>query len=128
MVDKPEQEKSSYLHEQLSLIESQASVTKGLNLEERLKEERLKDNAARRGARKWLQGCLLALLSFEIIFVAYLVISQGIKRLLFTSINFSLTEWEFTPFINVAIVQTCILIRPIAKDLFPGKNNKTLPK
>jgi hypothetical protein len=85
------------------------------------KEGRLKDNVARRGARKWFQACLLALLSFEIFFIAYLILSQAIKRLLFTSIEFSLSEWEFAPFINVALIQTCILISPIAKDRFPGK-------
>lgn len=111
--------------EQLLLIESQASRKKGLNLEEKLKEENLKDNEARRGARKWFQGCLLVLLSFEIIFIAYLIISQAISKLLFTNIEFSLSEWEFAPFINVALIQTCILIRPIAKDLFPGKNTQS---
>ncbi len=113
------------LQEQLALIESQASVKKGLNLEEKLKEEKLKDNEARRGARKWFQGCLLALLSFEIFFIAYLIISQATKKLLFTKIAFSLSEWEFAPFINVALLQTFFLIHPIAKDLFPGKNIKS---
>ncbi len=120
-MNKPDQEQIA-LQEQLTLIESQASVKKGLNLEERLKEEKLKDNEARRGARKWFQVCLLALLSFEIFFIAYLILSQAIKRLLFTPIDFSLSQWEFAPFINVALIQTCILIRPIAKDLFRGRN------
>jgi hypothetical protein len=107
---------NSSIQSQLALIESQASAKKGLNLEERLKEEKLKNNEALRGARKWFQTCLLALLSFEILFIAYLIISQAIKKLLFTSIPFSLSEWSFAPFINVALIQTCILIRPIAKD------------
>lgn len=111
--------------EQLALIESQTSKKKGLELTERLAEEKVKDNMALRGARKSFQVCLLALLSFEILFLAYIIISQGIKRLLFTNIEFSLSEWEFAPFINVALIQTCILISPIAKDLFPGRINNS---
>lgn len=115
-----EQVQSSPLQEQLALIESQASVEKGLKLEQRLKEETIKIHESRRVARKWLQVCLLALLSFEILFIAYLIMSQAVKKLLFTHMPFALSEWEFAPFINVALIQTCILIRPIAKDLFPG--------
>jgi hypothetical protein len=115
---KQEQDK---LQEQLTLIESQASAKKGLNLEEKLKEESLKNEKARREARKWFQARLLAFLGFEILFIAYLILSQAIKKLLFTHVGFSLNQWEFAPFINVALIQTCILIRPIAKDLFPGK-------
>lgn len=122
-MNKSEQEDFSF-QEQLALVGLQSSPKKGLNLEEKLKEEQLKDNEARRGARKWFQACLLALLSFEIFFIAYLIISQAIKKLLFTNISFSLSEWEFAPFINVALIQTCVLISPIAKDLFPGINIK----
>lgn len=106
------------------LLESQASPLKGLGLDEKLAEDKLKDKEALRGARKWFQRSLLALLSFEILFISYLIISQAIKRLLFTKIQFVLSEWEFAPFINVALIQTCILIRLIVKDLFPGKNTK----
>lgn len=90
-MDRHEQE-NPFLQEQLALIESQASTKKGLNLEEKLKEETLKDNEARRGARKWFQACLLALLSFEIFFIAYLIISQAIKKLFFTETQFSLSQ------------------------------------
>lgn len=111
------------LQEQLALIESQASPQKGLNLEEKLTEDKLKDNKALRLARMAFQGCLLMLLIFEIFFVSYLIISQGTGKLLFTNMPFLLNEWAFALFINVALVQTCILIRSIAKDLFPGKKS-----
>jgi len=104
----------------VKLVESQALEKKGLSLQERLADEKLRDGMAVRQARKSLQACLLALLSFEILFVAYIMLSQGAHALLFTHIPFQLSEWGFVPFVNVALVQTCILIRPIANNLFPS--------
>ena len=46
-MNKSEQENAS-LQEQLALIEAQASSKEGLNLDEKLKEEKLEDNKARR--------------------------------------------------------------------------------
>lgn len=79
-----------------------------------MKTEQNKNNLTDNGQRI----CLLGLLSFEVLLIAYLIISQAIRKLLFTKTTFLLTTWEFVPFINVALIQTCILIRPIAKYFF----------
>ena len=55
------------IQEQLARIEAQASSKKGLNLEEKLKEETLKNQEALRGARKWFRNSsvgYLRILSF----------------------------------------------------------------
>lgn len=108
--------------EQIALIESQASPEE-IDSSKLLVSEKIKDGKAVRKARSWLQTVLLFLLIFEIVFIAYLVISQGIGHLCFfekTKIPFALEKWTFGIFINGALVQTCILIKPIAANLFPN--------
>lgn len=108
------------LSAKLEFIESKASSKKGIkSFKERKQEEELNDSKWIRWLRITLQVSLLLILLFEILFVSYVMLSQGIHHLLFTDIPFKLSEWAFAPFISVAIAQTCILIQPIAKNLFP---------
>ena len=110
---------------EIDLLRGQSSSEKGPSLSEQLEvENKRKDGEALRMARKWLQLCLLVLLSFEVMFIAYVMLSQGAGVLLFTQIPFKLNEWAFGLFVNVALVQTCILIQPIAKNLFPSRNSR----
>ena len=119
MPSKSQQEASDLLE----LIHSQSMDNQGLSLSDKLFDINKKDREAVRTARNLLQKVLLGFLGFEIFFIAYIMISQAVKFLIpFKSIPFSLTDWQFTPFVTVALVQTCILIRPIANNLFP--NNK----
>lgn len=104
----------------LALFESNEIKDKRFSFAERLDDEKIKDGVAIRKARKWFQVCLLVLLSFEVIFIAYLIVSQAMTHSLFTLQPFHLSSWDFAPFVNVALLQTCILIRPIAKNLFPS--------
>jgi hypothetical protein len=110
---------------EIDLLRAQPSTEKGPSLAERLEvENKAKDGEALRTARKWLQTCLLILLSFEVLFIAYVMLSQGAKILLFSSLPFGLNEWAFGLFVNVALVQTCVLIMPIAQSLFPVNHPK----
>ena len=62
-------------------------MKKAPRFSERLEvENKAKDGEALRAARRWLQTCLLILLSFEVLFIAYVMLSQGAKVLLFTHI------------------------------------------
>jgi hypothetical protein len=110
---------------EIGLLRGQSSGEKGPSLAERLDvESKVKDGEALRIARKWLQTCLLILLSFEVLFIAYVMLSQGAKVLLFSQVPFGLNEWAFGLFVNVALVQTCVLIMPIAQSLFPARKIK----
>lgn len=105
----------------IQIIERQSSSKKGIkSFKERKEDEHINNSKWSRRLRIVLQSTLLGLLSTEILFICYVMISQGIKRLLFTDIPFELNNWAFATFINVAIVQTCVLINPIANSLFPS--------
>ena len=97
----------------MELLESQASKKKGIKQSNPKEDSWIK-------SRESLQSFLIFLLLCEIIFTFYLVLSQGIGKLLFTNIRFEITQWIFGTFINGIVIQTFFLIKPIVKNLFPG--------
>lgn len=88
------------------------------------RDDGVKNSESKRKLRHWLQYFLLSLLTIEILFLIYIIISQGIKHLLFTSTPFLPNEWSFGSFCNIALLQTFFLIRPIANNLFPKQPEK----
>lgn len=96
----------------------------GLSLEEKRAAREEKDSDSTRKLRHGLQYFLLVLLTIEVVFLMYIILSQGVSLLLFTKDHFTLNQWAFGIFANAALAQTYFLIRPIAADLFPGKKSK----
>ena len=96
----------------------------GLGLEKMYADEARRNKYSNLKLRHGLHWFLLILLTIEVVFLMFIIISQGAGLLLFTKEHFSLNEWAFGIFSNGALAQTYFLIKPVVADLFPGKNLK----
>lgn len=76
-------------------------------------EQHIKDIEHRRKQRERLDNRVFLLLLFQVVFLVTLILFQGFKLF-----NFSLNEWAFGIFVNGSLIQTYLLARYIAADLY----------
>lgn len=83
------------------------------------KEYEVKQARQKHRQKGWLFSIVMLLMATEVALMFYVVISQGIGRLLWKDIPFKLDEWVLGAFEAGVLLQTFGLAKIIAKHLFP---------
>jgi len=80
-------------------------------------QQDIKDRKKRRRQRERLDNRVFGLLVFQVVFLVTIMLLQG-----FSPWGFKLNRWTFGIFVNGSLIQSYLLVRYIAADLFTAKS------